>query len=141
MDRTGAQRVVIDSLALVERIVAEASGAARLPSYLLALVEALRRRRVSALLVKEHGTLSTNVLDLSSDTISMAAATVLWLQQVTYRDRLYRVLSVPKMRFSAHDVTLREFTIEAPTGLVLRDAYEGETEALTRILKQAAPEY
>jgi len=41
------------------------------------------------------------------------AENVVWLQAVILRGRLYRVLSVLKMRYSLHDLTLREFTIAA----------------------------
>ena len=40
--------------------------------------------------------------------------------------RLHRVLSVPKMRFSAHDVALREYTIRAPGGLHVLEPEESE---------------
>ncbi len=58
------------------------------------------------------------------------AANVLWLQQVTDGERLHRVLSAPKMRYSAHDTTLHEFTITAPAGLQVLAPFETEAGLL-----------
>lgn len=117
LDRTGARRLVVDSVAAVERAVAEAGDARRVPNYLAALVEALQERAVTTLLIKESPTLAAAALDLPADLISVVAANVVWLQQVADRGRLRRVLSVPKMRYSAHDDALRAFTIAAPAGI------------------------
>lgn len=117
LDRTGARRLVVDSLSAVERAVHETSAVRRTANYLGALVEALRMRGVSTLFIKEGESLVSPTLALTADLSSVIAANVLWLEQLTDREQLRSVLSVPKMRFSAHDVTLREFTITAPQGI------------------------
>jgi circadian clock protein KaiC len=142
VDRLGARRLVIDSSVELERMVAETTDVLRVPNYLAALVEALRRRRVSALLIKENSGLTTAALSLATDLTSVVAANVLWLQQVTYRDHLFRVLSVPKMRFSTHDTSLREFVIAAPDGLVVRAPFQSESGLLAQVARtqgSAAP--
>lgn len=131
LDRTGARRLVVDSVAAVERAVAEAGDARRVPNYLAALVEALGARGVTTLLVKESATLAAAELDLPADLISVVAANVIWLQQVADRGRLRRVLSVPKMRYSAHDDALREFAIVAPAGISMRALVAGVDPAGT----------
>jgi circadian clock protein KaiC len=90
----------------------------------------------TTLLIREHHVLTTTTLALETDLVSLLAASVLWLQQVTFRGRLYRVLSVPKMRFSAHDVSLREFTITAPEGLQVLAPFESEEGLLAGIARR-----
>ena len=58
------------------------------------------------------------------------------LQQLTYQARLLRVLSVLKMRFSAHDVTLREFRIASPGGLRVLATTETGGDTLEGIARQ-----
>jgi circadian clock protein KaiC len=136
LDRTGAQRLVVDSIAVVERAVSAGSTAQRVPNYLSALVTALQARRVTALFTKETGPLVGADLELETDLSSAVAENVLWLQAVIYRERFYRVMSVLKMRFSAHDLTLREFTITAPTGIEVRAPFESERGVLAGIARQ-----
>ncbi len=80
--------------------------------------------------------LVTSQLELSADALSILAENVLLLQQVVHRDRLVRVLSVLKMRFSAHDVALREFRIGAPAGIRVLPLAESGVEALAGIARQ-----
>ena len=46
------------------------------------------------------------------------------------------MLSVPKMRFSAHELRLREFTIAAPEGIHVRPPGESDTGVLAGITRQ-----
>jgi circadian clock protein KaiC len=75
-------------------------------------------------------------LDLSADLLSVAAENVIWLQQLTLRSRLHRVISVPKMRYSAHDVTLREFVIAPPAGIRVLDPLESGPDVLAGVVVQ-----
>ncbi len=133
LDRTGARRLVVDSLSVVERAVHETSSGRRTANYLGALVEALHTRRVTTLFIKESESLASPTLALTADLASVIAANVLWLQQLADHDRLRRVVSVPKMRFSAHDVTLREFTIAAPQGIQVLAPGESAPALLTEL--------
>ena len=117
LGQTGVRRVVIDSIAELERALGESSGPARVANYLAALLAALRTHRVTLLAIKETPKVVTGQLDFSADTLAMLAENVLFLQQLAYRGRLHRVLSVLKMRFSSHDYTLRELLIAAPEGI------------------------
>ncbi len=136
VDRTGARRVIIDSIAELERAVTETSAAARIPGFMAALLEALRLRGVTTLLIRETGVLAAAGLMQQTELVSLLAANVLWLQQITLRGRLYRVLSVPKMRYSAHDVTLREYMIAAPEGLRVLELIDSTAAVLTGIAHQ-----
>jgi circadian clock protein KaiC len=136
LDANGARRLVVDSITELERAVARTADPRRLDDYLKALLSALRMRRISVLFIKESRMLVTTHLTLTADALSILAENVLVLQQVTYQDRLVRVLSVLKMRFSAHDVSLREFRIGAPAGLRVLPLTESGAETLVGLARQ-----
>lgn len=135
LDRTGARRLVVDSIAVIERAVSEGSTPQRVQNYLSALVVALQARQVTALFTKETGVIAATDLELETDMSSGVAENILWLQGVIYREHFYRVLSVLKMRFSAHDLTLREFTITSPAGMEVRAPFESDAGVLAGIAR------
>lgn len=123
LDRSGAKRLIIDSVAEVEQAILRGLDPDRLEDYLAALLTALRSRGVTMLFIKETDKALSYSLDLSSDALSILAENVLMLQQIPYGGALHRILSIVKLRFSDHDPTLREFRITAPAGLqVLEDS-------------------
>ncbi len=136
IDRLGARRLVVDSLAEIDRAVAESGDPRRVPNFMAALLAGLRARRVTVLFVKETDDLVATDLTLAADPLSVLAENVIWLQQVKYHDRLRRVLSVVKMRFSAHDASVRELVIEAPDGIKVRLLSETERGLLEGIARQ-----
>jgi circadian clock protein KaiC len=119
VDRTGARRLVVDSIAELEGAIQRRDTTGRINDFLAALLEALRQRGITALFVREHPTAVGPTLDLATGPLSVLAQNVLLLQQITAQGRLHRVVSVVKMRFSAHDTQLHEFTINAPAGIQL----------------------
>jgi circadian clock protein KaiC len=124
LDRTGAKRLIVDSVAVIERAVSEGSTPRRVQNYLSALITALQARHVTSLFTKETGPLAGSDLELETDLSSSIAENVIWLQGVIYRGHFYRLLSVLKMRFSWHDLSLREFTITTPAGIAVRPPSE-----------------
>lgn len=115
LDRTGARRLVVDSITELERAAMESGDPRRVENYMAALVEALHRRGVTALFIREVPQEIGWPPDLSVEPTAILAENMLLLRQVEQRSVLHRVLSVQKMRFSAHDSTkLREFKIEVP---------------------------
>src|SRR5262249_54873694 len=120
IDRTGAKRLVVDSVAELDRAVNESGAPRRPPHFMAALLGGLRARQVTALFSKETDELVATELTLASDPLSILAENVIWLQQLKYEDRLRRVLSVVKMRFSAHDASVRELVIGPPEGIKVR---------------------
>lgn len=117
VDRVGARRLVIDSIGELEHAIRRSGDAGRIDDYLAALTVALRRRGVTALVIKETPMLVASQLHVVLDPIAVLSENVLWLQQVTFGGELRRLLSVAKMRFSAHDLHFREFTITSPQGI------------------------
>ena len=79
IDRTGARRLVIDSIAELERGLLRSGDTQRLEDYLAALLLALRARSVTALLVKETDKVLAATLEFSADPLSLLAENVLLL--------------------------------------------------------------
>ncbi len=88
------------------------------------------------LVIKETPKLVTTELDFSTDALSVLAENVLLLQQLAYRGRLHRVLSVLKMRFSQHDYTLREFLIVPNEGIRVLTPKESGREVLVGLTER-----
>src|SRR5262249_41211627 len=129
IDELGIRRLVVDSSAELERAVAEESPRPRVDNYLAALVEALRIRGVTALFTKEVHQVVACDLDFSNNAISVMAENVLLLRKVEQGGQLQRLLSVIKMRFSAHAKgTVHEFAISAPEGIRVSEAPAFATE-------------
>lgn len=122
IDRTGARRVAVDSVFELEHAVRNSQQPQRLLDFLSALLEALHRREVTMVFTRETEKALSATLDFSGEPLSVLAENVIWLQQVVYQRDVFRVLSVLKMRLSAHDFSLREFRIAAPQGIEVFDS-------------------
>ncbi len=122
LDRTGAQRLVLDSLAELEAAVRERSTGKRLRNYLVALLSALRARGVTLLAVTETSAAIATDLGFAAEPMAVLAENVLLLQQIVEHGRLRRVLAVVKTRFSAHTAGLREFVITEAQGVMVLPA-------------------
>lgn len=139
LDRTGARRLVIDSIAELEHAIIRWGDARRISDYMAALIEVLRSRDVTALVIKEHPTTIASSLDLSAGPISVMAENVLLLQQLDYNARLRRVLSVVKMRSSPHDTLLREFVITPRSGIRMVGVFAGGPSGASATTGTSAP--
>ena len=121
LDRTNAKRLVVDSITELERAAMESGDPRRVENYLAALMEALHRRNVTALFIREIPSSGLHP-DFSSEPVAILAENMLVLRQEERQGRLHRTLLVQKMRFSAYDATIvREFTIHAPEGIRVQE--------------------
>jgi circadian clock protein KaiC len=136
LDRTGARRLVVDSITEWARAVGEGSDPRRIPNYLAALVEILRKRRVTALIIREDGRFPEDEREPRFDSLAMLVENVVWLREVTHRQRVHRVLTFPKMRFQPHDAALYEFGITAPVGFVVHGPFRSDSGVLEALLEQ-----
>lgn len=119
LDRTGARRLVIDSLAELERAVSASSDARRVDEYMAALVVTLHTHGVTSLVIKEARRAVAEVTEYATDLAGMLTDNVLLLEQLADGNQLRRVLSVVKMRYSAHDLTRHPFLVGPPHGIQL----------------------
>lgn len=137
IEETGAQRLVVDSVAELARTVVESSDVSRIPNYFAALLGTLRARGVTSLFVKEiRPTLTTAPFDSGvaaendapdrvhgidssggPDPLGAQVENIVRLQQVITRGRHSRVFAVVKTRYTAHSESPREFVITAPDGV------------------------
>ncbi len=136
VERVGARRLVVDSIAELNRAVQESGDKRRVANFMAALLAGLRARRVTALFIRETDEVVASDLTLASDPLSVLAENVIWLQQLRYQFQLRRVLSVVKMRFSAHDASVRELVIGPPDGIKVRQIGETERGLLEGIARQ-----
>lgn len=120
LDQLGAQRLVVDSIAELERAAKESADPARVENFLAALVESLRRRHLTTLFIREVSQDMELKLDLAEEPVAILAENILLLRQIEQQGQLRRALSVAKMRFSAYDGTvLQEFRITVPDGITV----------------------
>ena len=132
IDRIGAQRLIVDSVAEIER-AALSGDPGRVEDYHAALVESLRERGVTSFFTKELRQTVASEIDFAEDPLAVFTENVLLLRQVAHRGRVHRVLTVLKMNLSAHDASLREFTIEPPTGIRVLAPFESDNGILAEL--------
>ncbi|GER91592.1 serine/threonine protein kinase [Dictyobacter vulcani] len=138
LEQTGTRRLVIDSITEWERVIQRSSGAERVPDYLAAFLSILRDQGVTLLVIKELTQSVNTYQDFSVDELTLLTENVIFVQQLIYQKQFQRILSVPKMRYSAHDETLRNFLIRAPEGVRVLAPNESERDTLIRIAEQQA---
>jgi circadian clock protein KaiC len=102
----GIKRAVIDSMAVVEQ---EIPFPKRAPRYVSSLLDYLREHGVTTILTQESGAFDGG--RISDALAAVLSDNLVILQWVEYEGRIYRILSVRKMRQSAFDPGLREFRI------------------------------
>ena len=132
-EAAGVRRLVIDSVSALTRRLPEN----RASDYFAALVAYLRSRGITTLLTHEVPRIVGGALELADPRIGLLAENVILFWQVEYRSEMHRVLSVLKMRFSDHDRTLREFTLDEH-GIVVLDKLSSAGGILTGIARQLA---
>jgi len=119
LDRTGARRLVVDSIAELERVLARGGDPGRVEEYLAALAIVLRRRGVTSLLIRETPRVLDPILDLAGDPVGMVADNVLLLRRIGTAGQVRRGISVLKMRFAPHDEALHELVLGSADGIHL----------------------
>jgi circadian clock protein KaiC len=114
VETMGIRRLVIDSIAMVER---EIPFPKRAPRFVSSLLNYLREHGVTTILTQESSAFDGG--RITEDFSAMLSDNLVILQWIEYQGRMYRMLSVRKMRRSAFDSGLREFRIGDGTIRVL----------------------
>jgi circadian clock protein KaiC len=115
IDRTGARRVLIDSLG---DLFFAAGDEARYREYLYSLVQRCSRLGVSLLMTYELPELF-QLVRLSEVGVSHVSDNVVVLQYLRHQSEVKRTLTVLKTRASLHQPQVREYTI-TPEGITLQ---------------------
>jgi circadian clock protein KaiC len=121
VERTGARRVLIDSLADLRLAAPDET---RFQEFAYSLVQRFSQQGVSVLITLEITTLF-GIERLSGAAISHLSDNVVLLNYVKDDNTIKRAISVIKTRASHHDPTIREFSIGAD-GITLTDAGTAE---------------
>lgn len=116
IDRTGARRILIDSLQDLRRAAVDEL---RFREYLYSLLQRCSNRQISLMMSLETPSLF-GISNISEDGISHLSDNVILLQFVRNQARLQHAITVIKTRASSHEPEVREFKISAD-GIVLGD--------------------
>jgi circadian clock protein KaiC len=116
VDRTGARRVLVDSLADLRLAAPDET---RFREFAYSLVQRFSRQGVSVLMTFEIPELF-HPQRLSEASVSHLSDNVIMLNYVKEQDSIKRALSVIKSRASYHEPDVRQYAI-GPAGIVLAD--------------------
>ncbi|MGE3282590.1 MAG: RAD55 family ATPase [Alphaproteobacteria bacterium] len=131
--RRGVKRLVIDGIIGFEQAALEKE---RMVRFWSALSSELRALDVTTLHTTELPEMTGAELRLPQG-ISPLAETLILLRYVELRSRLYRLISVFKMRDGAFDTTIRQFSI-TDEGIVIEKPFEGVEAILSGVPREAA---
>ena len=120
IERTGAKRVMIDSLSDLQYATPDP---VRFREFVYSLTQRLSRAGISPIMTSEVADLF-HVGRLAEYGISHLSDNVILLQYLRAESRLLRTVTILKSRASAHDPEIREFEI-TPGGIVLGDPIAG----------------
>jgi circadian clock protein KaiC len=118
VERTGARRVLIDSLTDLQFASPDQT---RFREYMYSLVQRFSRQGVSLFMTSELPDLF-HVRRLSEFGVSHLSDNVVLLQYIRDESTVRRALTVLKTRASRHEPEIREFRI-TPEGIVLGDPF------------------
>lgn len=122
IERRRPTRLVIDSLIELEYRLDQR----RQRGYMAALAALLRNQGITVLVSKEIPQVIGPELDFSDTPLALLAENLILYRWVEYRSELVRIVSILKMRDSAYDTSIRQYTIDE-TGLrVLAKVETGE---------------
>jgi circadian clock protein KaiC len=129
VERLGIRRIVVDSNAAVEVAILEPNRAA---GFFTSLINYLREHDVTSVMTQESNAFAGGIGESLG---AVLADNLIKLRSIEYRNQLYRILSVLKMRQSGFDPGVREFRIEEGVIRVLPVA-ESEIGVLNGIAAQ-----
>lgn len=114
---------------------AAAESHERLSPFFAALANELRSLGVNTVCAIETENLIGPELHLPIDGVSAMSENMIVLRYAEYHTRLYRLLSIMKVRGGGFDSTLREFRIDSD-GLQLADSFQGAESMLSGFGKE-----
>jgi circadian clock protein KaiC len=131
----GIKRLFIDGVDGFQRAAAHPD---RISHFLAALTNELRVLGVTTIYTSELQDMFTSDVKLPISGISSLVENILFLRFVELRSRVYRMLSIVKVRDSDYDSSLQEYRITS-RGIELTDTFESAESVLTGDAKLASP--
>jgi circadian clock protein KaiC len=107
----------------------------RAPDYFAALAHYLQGKNITGYLTLDIPKIIGQELDLTNSPLAMLAENLALLRYMEYRGRVQRLLSILKMRSSAHDHVIRTFEIADGIGLRLMGEAPTAQGLLTGIVR------
>ncbi len=132
--RRGVKRLLIDGMSGFEQAALEPDRIARFWS---ALSNELRALGVTTLYTVELQDLASQDLSVPVSGIATLSEVMVLVRYVELRSRLYRLISLFKVREGSFDPTIREFTI-SDAGVVVGKPFEGVEAVLSGIAREVA---
>lgn len=123
----GIKRLFIDG---VDGFMQSAAHPDRISHFLAALTNELRVLGVTTVYTSELQEMFSSDVKLPISGVSSLVENILFLRFVELRSRVYRMLSIIKVRDSDYDSSLREYRI-TPRGIELADTFESAESVLT----------
>ena len=131
--RRGTKRLVIDGISGFQEAAVERE---RIVRFWSALSNELRALGITALHTLEMPELVGTEVRVPVNGMSSLAEGMVLLRYVELRSRLYRLISLFKVREGAFDPTIREFTI-TDAGIVVGKPFEGVEAVLSGMAREA----
>ena len=131
--RRNVKRLVIDSISVFQEAALEPE---RIRRFWSALLNELRACGVTTLHTLEQQELSGPEVRMPLHGIGSLSEIMVLMRFVELRSRLYRLISLLKVREGAFDPTLREFTI-SDTGIAVGEPFEGVEAILSGTGREA----
>jgi circadian clock protein KaiC len=132
--RRGVKRLVIDGISGFQQAAVEPE---RIVRFWSALSNELRALGVATLYTLEMPELMGPDIRVPVNGMSSIAEVMVLLRYVELRSRLYRLISLFKVREGAFDPTIREFAITG-AGIVVGAPFEGVEAVLSGMAREAA---
>jgi circadian clock protein KaiC len=123
----GSSRLFVDALPDVQQHIIPPD---RMTDFVAALLTRLRAAGVTSLFASELDTLAGSELRLPMPYVAAALDNGLLLRRIELESRLHRLISVIKMRGSASDPVIREFSI-TDAGLIVGEPFSRGAALLT----------
>ena len=139
VEKYNVQRVVIDGIVELELACRQDN---RSRSYTSALDSYFKLRGLTSMYTYTIGKLIGAELDLSDTVFTALSENLILLRQVAYQSRLYRIVSVLKMRDSEYDQSIREFIINREVGIQVLEPLQsvgGFLNGMAAVLNEQAP--
>lgn len=132
--RRGVKRLLIDGISGFHQAALEPE---RIVRFWSALSNELRALGVTTLYTLELQDLASQDLRVPMSGIATLSEVMVLVRYVELRSRLYRLISLFKVREGSFDPTIREFTI-SDTGVVVGKPFEGVEAVLSGIARQVS---